>query len=101
MTATCKITYSAADGRRVPPHYIRVTARDLAAWNAKAAKAARAAALHDETVASITRGDDRLYPGAAATANAAGPGLERVTQVSQQPMRGLTPAREIVDSQLP
>src|SRR5690242_12759504 len=61
MTATCKITYSAADGHAVPPHYIRVTARDLPAWNARAAKAAKAAALRGETVVSITRGDDRAY----------------------------------------
>ena len=92
MTATCKITYSAADGHAVPPHYIRVTARDLGAWNAKAARAARAAALHDETVVSISRGDDRPYPGGAATASGAGLGFESVTQASLPPMRGLTPA---------
>jgi len=92
MTATCKITYSAADGRPVPPHYIRVTARDLEAWNVKAARAARAAALHDETVASISRGDDRPYPDGVVTANGAGPGVESVTPASRPPMRGLTPA---------
>jgi hypothetical protein len=91
MTATCKITYSAADGRPVPPHYIRVTARDLGAWNAKAARAARAAALHGETVVSITRGDDRPYPDGVATASAVEPRLESVTQASRPPMRGLTP----------
>ena len=91
MTATCKITYSAADGRRIPPHYIRVTARDLGAWNAKARRAARAAALRDETVVSITRGDDRPYPEGAATANGVGPGLESVTPALRPPMRGLTP----------
>jgi hypothetical protein len=59
MTATCKITYSAADGHQVPPHYIQVTARNLGAWTKKAAKAARTAALHDEIVAAIAQGDDR------------------------------------------
>ena len=59
MTATCKITYSAADGHSVPAHYVQVTARNLEAWNKKAAKVARAAALHDETVVAIVRGDDR------------------------------------------
>jgi len=92
MTAICKITYSAADGHAVPPHYIRVTARDLGAWNAKAAKAARAAALHGETVASITRGDDRPYPEGAVTTGGAAPRLESVTQAPQPPMPGLTPA---------
>ena len=61
MTAICKITYSATDGHRVPAHYVRVSARTLAAWNKKAAKAARTAALHDETVVAIMRGDDRAY----------------------------------------
>ena len=61
MTATCKITYSAADGHNVPAHYIQLTARNIADWNRKAARAARVAALHDETVVSITRGDDRPY----------------------------------------
>jgi hypothetical protein len=61
MTAMCKITYSAADGHRVPAHYVRVTARTLAAWNKKAAKAARTAALHDETIVAIACGDDRPY----------------------------------------
>ncbi len=92
MTAMCKITYSAADGHSVPPHYIRVTARHLAAWNAKAAKAARAAALHGETVVSITRGDDRPYPEGVATTGGAAPRLETVTQAPQPPMPGLTPA---------
>jgi hypothetical protein len=92
MTATCKITYSAADGHPVPPHYIRVTARDLAPWNAKAAKAARAAALRGETVASITRGDDRPYRDGPAPAGADGHGRASVTQAPQPPMRGLTPA---------
>jgi hypothetical protein len=91
MTATCKITYSAADGHAVPPHYIRVTARDLEAWNAKAARAARAAALRGETVVSITRGDDRPYPDGAPTAYGAGPGLESGTHASRPPIRGLTP----------
>jgi hypothetical protein len=59
MTAICKITYAASDGHRVPPHYVRVSARNLAAWNKKAAKAARTAALHDEKVTAIVRGDDR------------------------------------------
>jgi len=93
MTATCKITYSAADGHPVPPHYIRVTARDLPAWNAKAAKAAKAAALRGETVVSITRGDDRPYRDGPATPGGVGPGLERVTHAPQPPMPGLTPAR--------
>ncbi|HSD01106.1 MAG TPA: hypothetical protein VLB81_01965 [Gaiellales bacterium] len=93
MTATCKITYSAADGHRVPPHYIRVTARDLGAWNAKAARAARAAALRGETVVSITRGDDRPYPGGAATTGGVGPRIDTVTQAPQPPMPGLTTAR--------
>jgi hypothetical protein len=61
MTATCKITYSAADGRPVPAHYVQVTARSLAAWHKKAAKAARIAALHDEVVVAIARIDDRPY----------------------------------------
>jgi hypothetical protein len=61
MTATCKITYSAADGHPVPAFYVQVTARNLEAWNKKAAKVARIAALHDETVVSIARGDDRPY----------------------------------------
>jgi hypothetical protein len=61
MTATCKITYSAADGRIVPAHYVQITARSLDAWNRKAAKLARSAALHDETVVAIVRGDDRPY----------------------------------------
>jgi hypothetical protein len=59
VTAICKITYAATDGHRVPPHYVRVSARNVAAWNKKAAKAARTAALRDETVAGIVRGDDR------------------------------------------
>ena len=59
MTAICKITYSAADGHHVPPHYIRVTARNAAAWSKKAAKAARTAALRDEIVTAIAQGDDR------------------------------------------
>jgi hypothetical protein len=59
MTAICKITYSAADGHQVPPHYIQVTARNAAAWSKKAAKAARTAALHDEIVTAIAQGDDR------------------------------------------
>jgi len=61
MTAICKITYSAADGHRVPAHYVQVTARSLTAWHKKAAKAARTAALHDETIVAIARGDDRTY----------------------------------------
>jgi hypothetical protein len=40
---------------------VQVTARSIGAWDKKAAKAARTAALHDETVVAITRGDDRPY----------------------------------------
>jgi len=85
MTATCKITYSAADGHHVPAHYVQVTARNPAEWNRKAAKAARTAALHGETVVALARGDDRAYSGVR-------PRIERVTRGSQPPMRGLTPA---------
>ena len=84
MTETCKITYSAADGHPVPAHYVRVSARNPAAWNKKAAKAARTAALSDERVVAIARGDDRAYSGV-------GPRIETVTPESRPPMPGLSP----------
>jgi hypothetical protein len=85
MMATYKITYSAADGQPVPAHYVQVTARNSAEWDRKAAKAARTAALRDETVVAIARGDDRAYSGVR-------PRIESATRGSQPPMRGLTPA---------
>jgi hypothetical protein len=91
MTAMCKITYSAADGRHVPAHYVQVCARNLAAWNRKAAKAARTAALHDETVAAIARGDDRPYQLTSPAASGVTPHINSVAPASRAPMRGLTP----------
>jgi hypothetical protein len=91
MTAMCKITYSAADGHDVPAHYVEVSARNLAAWNRKDAKAARTAALHDETVASIARGDDRPYQLTTRAASGARPRIKSVAPPSPRPMRGLTP----------
>jgi hypothetical protein len=91
MTAVCKITYSAADGRRVPPHYVRVTAGSPKAWSRKAEKAARAARLHDESIVAIARGDDRPYELASPADDGVRVRIRRITSVSRPPMRGLTP----------
>ena len=91
MTAMCKITYSAADGHHVPAHYVRVSARNLAAWTRKAAKAARTAALPDETVASIARGDDRPYQLTSRAVTGGGPRIKSVAPASRPPLRALTP----------